>query len=350
MKKKFTIVLCVVLMLTFVFMNGCTAPQPAPAATAPAAPAQEAKPAEEAKPNEEPAKDGPIRIAVIVKSLANPFWMMASKGAEDMAAQLGADNVQIQIFSSLTESDYNTQAGQMEDAITSGYDAICIVPGDGKALVPSVETAVAAGIPVVVMDTSIPSDKISSFVASDNIASAAMAADYIGEKLGGKGSIAVIRGAQGATVEMERYQGFSERLAAAYPDIKIVNEGHANWEAAAASALMEDMMNANPEIQAVFCESDAMAGGAAQMAIADQRQDIIIVGHDGNVEELRMIKEGKLAADIAQSPYLIGSMSVEAAYKIVKGEKVEARVVTPVTLVTIDNAEALVKEWEALGF
>ncbi len=339
-KKVLALILALTLLIAAV---GCTTTPPIAAENpevtkAPAAPEAPAAPAEQ---------DDEIKVAVILKSLTNPFWMMAKKAAEDKGAELG---VTVQVFSTTDETDFNTQASQVEDAVTSGFDVICLVPSDGKALVPAVEEAVAKGVPVICLDSSIMTDKISSFVASDNVAGGAMAADYIGEQLSGKGNVAVIRGGKGHPVELERYDGFTKQLAAKFPDIQIVTEAHADWEAAKASNVMEDFLNAHPEINAVFCESDMMVIGASQMAIGAKRTDIIFVGLDGIVDALRAVKDGKVSADVAQSPDKIGSYGVEAAVKLAKGEAIDARIVTPMVLATKDNVDPLIKAWEELGF
>lgn len=293
-----------------------------------------------------PAAEDAPRIAVILKSLTNSFWMMAKAAAEAKGEELG---VEVKVFSTTEETDFNTQVSQIEDAVTNGFDVICVVAADGNALIPAVEEAVGKGVSVIALDTSIPSDKISSFVASDNVAGGASAADYIAEQLDGKGKIAVIRGGQGHTVELERYEGFTEQLKK-YPGIELVTEAYANWEADLASNVMEDFLNAHPEIQAVFCESDMMVIGASQTAVTAQRDDIIFVGLDGTVDALRLVKSGQIKADVAQRPDLIGSYGVEAAVKLAKGEKIEDRIVTPMDVATVDNCDTLIALWEAQGF
>ncbi|MDR1650196.1 MAG: sugar ABC transporter substrate-binding protein [Synergistaceae bacterium] len=287
-----------------------------------------------------------IRIAVILKSLTNPFWMMAKQSAEETGRRLG---VNVTVFSTTNETDFNAQASQVEDAVTGGYDVICIVPSDGNALVPACEEAVRRGVPVIVLDSALNSDAGASFVASDNIAGGAMAAEYIAKRLEGKGNAAVIRGGNGHPVELERYKGFTEELAK-YPDIKIVAEAHAEWEADKASNVMEDFLNSHPEIQAVFCESDMMVIGASQMAKLSRRSDIIFVGLDGIVDALRLVRSGQIAADVAQSPDKIGEYGVKAAVKLAKGETIDKRIVTPMVLATTDTVDPLIQNWEALGF
>lgn len=323
-KRRISIVLVLCLLVVF-SLAGCSTEEPDAAA----------------------APDDEIRVAVILKSLTNPFWMMAKKAAEEKGVELG---VEVQVFSTTDETDFNAQASQVEDAVTNGFDVICIVPSDGNALVPAVEEAIGKGVPVIVLDSALVSDKPSSFVASDNVAGGGMAAEFIGEQLKGEGNVAVIRGGKGHPVELERYKGFSETLAEKYPNIKLVTEAHADWAADKASNVMEDFLNAHPEINAVFCESDMMVIGASQMAKVANRDDIIFVGLDGIADALRAVQSGQIAADVAQSPDKIGSYGVEAAVKVAKGETVDARIVTPMVLATKANVDPLVEAWKALGF
>lgn len=339
MKVKSIIALALVLILTLSLFAGC----------APKTEEPSEEPTTSTQVSEDPGTDtgeDPIRVAVILKSLTNSFWMMAKAAAEAKGEELG---VEVQVFSTTEETDFNTQVSQIEDAVTNKFDVICVVAADGKALVQAVEESVSKGVPVIALDTNIPSDKISSFVASDNVAGGADAAKYIAEQLDGKGNVAVIRGGQGHTVELERYEGFTEELKN-YPDLKLVTEAYADWEADKASNVMEDFLNAHPEINAVFCESDMMVIGASQTAKTAQRDDIVFVGLDGTVDALRLVKSGQISADVAQRPDLIGAYGVEAAVKLAKGETIDARIITPMDVATTANCDELIKLWEAQGF
>lgn len=291
------------------------------------------------------AEDKPT-IGIVLKSLSNPFWMMAKTAAEAKAKELG---VEVIIASTTAETDFNAQVAQIEDFVTKKVDLIAVVPSDASALVPAVEAAVAKGIPVICLDSAIRTDKIISFIASDNVAGGAMAGEYIVNKLNQKGNVAIIRGRQGDAVELERYNGFVDYVKK-YPDIKIVTEGAANWEADQGAKVMEDFLVAHPEIQAVFCEADQMALGASSVAQAAKRNDIIFVGLDGIVEALRAVKDGQLSADVAQSPDKIGAYAVEYGAKYLKGETIDKRIITPMVLATPENVDPLIKAWEDLGF
>lgn len=341
MKMRSIIALVLALVLVLSCFAGCTQKNE-PSAETPNAQV----PVGNGEKDDASGEEGPIRVAVILKSLTNSFWAMAKAAAEAKGEELG---VEVQVFSTTEETDFNTQVSQIEDAVTNKFDVICVVAADGNALIQAVEESVSKGVPVIALDTEIPSDMISSFVASDNVAGGASAAKYIAEQLDGNGNVAVIRGGQGHTVELERYNGFTEELKN-YPDIKLIAEAYADWEADKASNVMEDFLNAHPEIDAVFCESDMMVIGASQTAKAAQRDDIIFVGLDGTVDALRLVENGQISADVAQRPDLIGAYGVEAAVKLAKGEAIDARIVTPMDVATVENCGDLIKLWEAQGF
>lgn len=327
MKKLVALLLTLCLALSFV---GCAGQTSAPAVEGAAEGA-----------------DGEVKIAVILKSLTNSFWMLAKHAAEAKGAELG---VTVTVFAIDEETDYQSQVNTIEDCITNGYDVIAIVPADSNALVPACKEAVDKGIPVLVIDTALSEDGIATaFIGSDNTEGGKMAADYVIEKIGTEGNVAVIRGLEGNTVEIERYTGFSEQIAAA-SKLKIVAEDYADWASDQAANTMEDFLTAHPEIQAVFCESDMMVIGASQAAHQAGRDDIVFIGLDGTVDALRYVKDGTINADVAQRPDLMGEYAVEYGLKLAKGEKVDSVLVTPMSLATADTVDELISIWEGAGF
>jgi ribose transport system substrate-binding protein len=162
------------------------------------------------------------------------------------------------------------------------------------------------------------------------------------------GKVAVIRGRLGNPVETQRNDGFKEAIAQ-YPDMEIVAEGVGNWEAEEGAKVMEDFLTAHPEIQAVFAEADRMALGAASAAAAAGREDIIIVGLDGIVEALQAVKDGTLAADVAQRPDLMGRYAVEKGLEFLTTGTISDTITTPMTLAVPDNVDPLIEAWNAVG-
>ncbi len=329
-----------VLCFTLAMFAGCAAP----AEEAPAAP----ETAPEAVPEAEGVKEASdVKVAVILKSLTNSFWMMAKSAAEAKAEELG---VTVEVFAITEETDYQGQVNTIEDCVNKGFDVIAIVPADSNAVVPACKAAVEAGVDVIAIDTALGEDGVAcSYIGSDNVVGGKMAAEYVISQVGTEGAIAVIRGSEAQTVEIQRYTGFSDEIAAS-SKLEIVAEAYANWSADEAAKVMEDFLAAHPEIKAVFCESDMMVIGASQIARAAGRDDIVFVGLDGTVDALRYVQNGTINADVAQRPDLMGEFAVEYGMKLAMGEEIDEILVTPMDLATSDTVDELVALWEAVGF
>ncbi len=332
MKKFLALFLVLVLLTSCLAGCGNSSEAPANEGTDPAA---------------EAGEDQEIKVAVILKSLTNSFWMMAKSAAEEKGEELG---IEVEVFSITEETDYQAQVNTIEDCVNKGFDAIAIVPADSNAVVPAVKSAVESGIPVLAIDTELGEENLAvSYIGSDNVEGGKMAAQYVIEQVGTEGQIAVIRGSEAQTVEIQRYTGFADEIAAS-SELEIVAEAYADWAADKAANVMEDFLATNPEIKAVFCESDMMVIGASQIARAAGRDDIVFVGLDGTVDALRYVEDGTINADVAQRPDLMGSYAVEAMYKLAKGESIDPVIVTPMDLATSETVGELIKLWEAVGF
>lgn len=285
-------------------------------------------------------------IGIVVKSFSNPFWMMVKTAAENEAKRLA---VKVLVVGTTGESDFNTQVAQIEDFVTRKVDLIAVAPSDPSAIVPAVEAAIDAGIPIIGFDSPIRSSRVVTYVASDNVEGGRMAGRYIAERLNYKGNVAVIRGRLGEYQETERYQGFTEVINK-YSQMKIVAEGSASWETDQAAKVMEDFLIAHPEIKGVFALSDRMILGAYTSCAAANRNDIVLVGLDGIYEALSAVKQGHISADVAQRPDLMGAYVVKYAVKYLDGETIDKRIVVPMVLATPDNVDPLIANWKALGF
>ena len=291
------------------------------------------------------AQDEEFTIGIVLKSFSNPFWVMARDAAVAEAESLG---VNVVVLGTTEEGDYNEQVAHIEDLVTQGVDLIVVVPAEASAIVPAVEAAIAAGIPVINLDSPIETDQVSAFIGSDNVEGGRMAGEYIAEQLGGEGQVAVLRGRLGNPVELQRYTGFTEAIAA-YPGIELVAEGVANWEADEGYTVMEDFLTAHPDLQAVFGESDRMILGASQAAAAAGYEDLVLVGLDGILEALQAVKDGGISADVAQRPDLMGQYAVSHGLAFLQTGEIDPVITTPMTLALPDNVDPLITAWESLG-
>ncbi len=273
-------------------------------------------------------------IAVLPKGVGHQFWLTVRAGADaagkDMNAEIiwnGPDK----------ETEIAKQINIVQDMISRKVDAIVMAACDENALIDVVNQAMDAGIPVITFDSGVKSDRPLSFVATDNVAAARMAADKLAELIGGKGEVGIIPIVPGAATSEMREQGFKEG-AAKYPDMKIVSVLHCESDAAKAMSVTEDMMTAHPNLAGIFAESEPGAVGAAQaIAAANKSGQIKIVGFDASGEEIAGLERGTIQALIVQNPFKMGYDGVKAAVDAIEKRPVEKRIDTGVTIITKEN-------------
>ena len=218
----------------------------------------------------------------------------------------------------------------VEDLISQGVDIIMINPTDSDAVKSAVEAANKANIPVITLDRGANGGEVVSHIASDNVAGGKLAGEYVIELLGGKGKVVELEGIPGASAARDRGQGFNEAISGT--DIEVVAKQTANFDRAEGLTVMENILQAQPEIDAVFAHNDEMALGAIE-AIKASKRDILVVGFDATDDAKAAVESGEMAATVEQLPKEIGAMGVEAAVKILNGEKVESMMPVDLQLV-----------------
>ncbi|HVI41636.1 MAG TPA: ribose ABC transporter substrate-binding protein RbsB [Anaerovoracaceae bacterium] len=276
-------------------------------------------------PEKEPADEG-ATIGLVVSTLNNPFFVDLKDGAQAKADELGATLV---VFDS--QDDSATEMSNVEDLITQGVDLIMINPTDSDAVGNAVTAANKAGIPVITLDRSANAGEVVAHIASDNIAGGKMAGEFIVEQLGGAGKVVELEGIPGASAARDRGEGFNTAIAES--DIEVVAKQTANFDRAEGLSVMENILQAQPEINAVFAHNDEMALGALE-AIKASGRDIMVVGFDATDDAVKAVKAGDMAATVQQLPKEIGSMGVDTAIKVIAGEEVEAYIPVDLALVT----------------
>lgn len=276
-------------------------------------------------------KDKKITVGVVLKAANSDYWKIVTAGAQKAGKDLG---VEVKVLGPNAETDVTGQVSMIEDQIVKKVSALVVAPSQPSSVIPAFDKAKAANIPVVLADTDAKWDSKVSFVGTGNLAGGKQAGEYLGKKLGKGAKVAILRGALGDPTHDERANGAKEAMVAA--GINIVTVQPANSERAMGMTVMENILQANKEIQGVFATNDEMALGALQ-ALAAVGKQIPVVGFDGSPDALKSIKEGKLDSSIAQSPFNIGKMSVEAAVKAAKGESVEKRIDTGTEVINKDN-------------
>jgi periplasmic binding protein/lacI transcriptional regulator len=267
--------------------------------------------------------DGNMKIGVSLSTLNNPFFVSIREGIEEGAG----DDAETVI--SDAQNDSSTQSNQVEDLITQGVDLIIINPVDSTAIASSVEKANEANIPVICVDRGTDSGEIVSFIASNNVEGGKLAGEYILEKVGENAEVVQLEGIPGASSTRERGEGFKE---ATDGKINLVASQTANFDRAEGLTVMENLLQAHPDVKAVFCQNDEMALGASE-AIKTSGKDIVVVGFDGNEDAISAVEDGSLSATVAQKPKEMGKLAIETAIKYLKGETVDEQVDSPLELV-----------------
>ncbi|MFN4250020.1 ribose ABC transporter substrate-binding protein RbsB [Deinococcus sp.] len=275
------------------------------------------------------AQSRPV-IGLSLSTLNNPFFVELRDGAKKAATAGGADLVVLD-----AQDRADKQASDIEDLITRKVKVIIVNATDSDAIIPSIMAANAAKIPVITVDRSANGGQVAYHVASDNVAGGKMAGDYIKKLLGGKGNVVELQGIPGSSAARDRGAGFNAALKTT-PALKRVASQPADFNRAKGLSVMENILQSQPTIAAVFAHNDEMALGAAQ-AIAASKRKIIVVGFDATPDAVAAVKAGKLAATVAQRPGDIGKLGVQRALDLIKTGKVPAKTVSvpvPLTLIT----------------
>jgi ribose transport system substrate-binding protein len=290
----------------------------------PAAPAAEAK---------------PLNIAVIVKAVTSDYWKTVGAGVEQ--AMQGDPTIKASFLGPNEETDIEGQIRIIESQISAKVDALAVAPSQADQVQPTLEKAVAAGIPVVLIDTDLANfAKKSAFVGTDNKLGGQLGGEFIAKALQAGDEVAIIRGAAGDPVHNLREQGAKEALEKA--GLKVVAVQPADSDRAKGQTVAENLLTANPNLKGVFATNDEMALGALNAAKAAGKT-LVIVGFDATNDALNSIKDGGLSGSVAQFPTKIGELGTLTAAKVARGEKVDAFVNTGVEVVSKDNLSNFLK-------
>lgn len=265
------------------------------------------------------------KIGLVISTLNNPFFVDLEAGAKEKADELGATLITLD-----SQDDSATEMSNMEDLINQEVDLILINPTDSDAVQSAVEAANAAGIPVITLDRGANGGEVVAHIASDNVAGGVLAGEFIVEQLGGEGKVVELEGIPGASAARDRGEGFNKALEGT--NIEVVAKQTANFDRAEGLSVMENILQSQTEIDAVFAHNDEMALGALE-AIKASGRDILVVGFDATADAKAAVEEGTMAATVEQLPKMIGSLGVETAMKVIDGETVEKTIPVDLQLV-----------------
>lgn len=279
-------------------------------------------------------KDQPKKVAVIVSTLNNPWFVVLAQTAAAKAQSLGYE---AKIFDS--QNNTSLEADNFENAIASGYNAILFNPTDADGSVANVLKAKAAGVPVFCMDREVNStDAATSQILSDNYSGCVALGKYFVEQMNKKGNYVEILGLVGDNNTWNRSKGFHS-VVDVYPGLKMVAQQSADFDRNKAMEVLESILQAHPDIDAVFCGNDAMASGAYQALVAAGRaNDVKVFGFDGAEDVVNSIKDKKIVATGMQFPKVMAQTAAEYADEYFKGKRDFAKKMpVAVELVTQEN-------------
>jgi len=302
-------------VLLVALVAGCSKPAPAPV-----------KPAA--------ASAGKPKVAVVISTLNNPWFVVLGETAKARAEELGYEAT---IFDS--QNDTAKEASHFENVLAGGYRAILFNATDSDGSIANVRKAKAAGVPVFCIDREInATDAATSQILSDNHGGCVALGQHFVEALGGKGAYVEILGYLGDNNTHNRSKGFHE-VVDAYPELKMVAQQAADFDRAKALEVMETLLQKHGEgLAAVFCGNDAMAMGAYQALAAAGRTDVKVFGFDGADEAVKLIAEKKIAATGMQFPKTMARQAAEYADAWIKGKRdFPQKVPVAVEVVTPDN-------------
>ncbi|SQI43553.1 D-ribose-binding periplasmic protein precursor [Leminorella richardii] len=266
-------------------------------------------------------------IALVVSTLNNPFFVSMKDGAQKKADELGYNLIVLD-----SQNNPAKELSNVQDLTVRGTKLMLINPTDSDAVGNAVLMANKANIPVITLDRAANKGEVVSHVASDNVAGGKLAGDFIAEKVGNEAKVIQLEGITGTSAARERGEGFKQSMAA-HP-FKLLASQPADFDRTKGLNVMQNLLTAHPDVQAVFAQNDEMALGALRALRTAGKKDVLIVGFDGTKDGMNAVKGGQMGATVAQQPELIGSVGVETAVKVLKGEKVDASIPVELKLIT----------------
>ncbi len=264
-------------------------------------------------------------IGLSISTLNNPFFVSLAEGAEAAAEKEG-----VKLAVADAGDDSAKQQNDIEDLISRNVSVLIVNPVDSDAVAPAVQNAISQGIKVISVDRVVNGVDVHCQIASDNVAGAKMATEYLIEQIGKGAKVAELEGVPGASATIDRGEGFHE---AADKDLDVVASQSANFDRAEGMTVMENVLQSDSSIKGVFAHNDEMALGALR-AIAATQKDIKVVGFDATEDAVNEVKAGRMTATVAQKPELMGETAVLTAIKLIAGEEVEKSLPVEVELIT----------------
>ena len=288
-----------------------------------------------------PAKKDPENanrtLVWIPKTVNSTFWLAVWEGTKKAATELGYKEVLYK--GTAAQSDIAGQVNLVNDMVSRKVSGIMIAATDAKALVDPVEKAVAAGVPVVTLDSGVDSQKPYAYIATDNIAAAKTAADVLGGLIGGKGTVGDIGITAGSQTGREREDGFVKQMKAKHPEVKILAVQYTGCDPAKSLNIATDMLTGNPGLVGFYGACDGPGTGIAQLVKQrNMKGKIKSVSFDVSPDQFLLFLDGYLDALIVQDPFQMGYRGVYAMDQVIHKQPVKDKLVAiPAKVVTLKN-------------
>jgi ribose transport system substrate-binding protein len=283
-----------------------------------------------------------LTIAVIPKGTTHEFWKSIHAGANKAARELSAQGTEVEVIwkGPLREDDREQQIQVVEGFISQGVNGLVLAPLDNRALVRPVEEAQRAGVPTVVIDSGLQSNNIVSFVATDNRKGGRLAADRLGELMGGRGKALLLRYQEGSASTEEREAGFLEEMKAKYPGLQVISsDQYAGATRDTAKTASENLLNRfGDDLQGIFTPNESSTAGML-LALQDINKagKIIFVGFDSSETFVNAMNAKQLHGFVVQNPFHMGYLGVRTMVEQLQGKSVEKVIDTGVEMITPEN-------------
>jgi len=282
-------------------------------------------------------RKGKVVIGVVPKSVNTIFWITVQAGA--MAAGKDLD-VEIEWNGPAVEAEFSRQIQILDSMITRRVDGIALAVGDRKALVQTVERAAAAGVPLVVFDSGVDTDKYVTYIATDNYAGGQMAAHTLAKLVGGRGAVAMMRNSPGSYSTMDRERGFLDVLGKEYPGMRVVAEQFGVADRAKSMTAMENILSAHPNLDGLFASAEPCSVGAAlalkSRGLGGKVKFVAFDSSDAMIEDL---KGGVMHAMVVQDPFRMGYEAVTTVVEKLRGKTPPRQIDLPATVVDLSNLD-----------
>ncbi len=282
-----------------------------------------------------------VKIGYVCKAFENEFWRMQKEGAEKAAEDLKAAgmNITMDVRSAQAETDEQGQLAVMSDMINKKYNGLLVSPIAEGNLLPGVENAAKEGIAMtVVNDAFMP--QIPVTVGAWHLEAAELAAQWVNEKIGGEGKVAIIQGLPKAPPARTRTEGFKNWFAKNNPKVEVVAIQNADWDRMKAKDVADVWMKQYPDLKAIYANNDTMAMGALEaVKAADKLGECLVVGTDGTSEARGSIEGGGLSATVDSFPYYMSQIGTEMLLRQIAGQDVPKVIYSPQAIIDSTNVK-----------